>query len=143
MMATIDTPLETADYGPVTRTTLAVFAGASGDFNPIHLDPSIARDAGHDDVIVHGMLSMAYLSRWVVDSWPEWNVTHLSAKFVAKVPVGATLRVRGTVEHVETQQDGTTMRLAVDVTSADEVAVRGQAHLFLPAEAAGSDQEES
>ncbi len=48
---------------PISRTTLALFAGASGDHNPIHIDTDFARKAGMDDVFAHGMLSMAYLGR--------------------------------------------------------------------------------
>ncbi|MGD9549587.1 MAG: MaoC/PaaZ C-terminal domain-containing protein, partial [Burkholderiaceae bacterium] len=42
---------------PITRTTLALFAGASGDHNPIHIDIDFARKAGMPDVFAHGMLS--------------------------------------------------------------------------------------
>ncbi len=46
---------------PVDRTTLALFAGASGDHNPIHIDIDFARRAGMPDVFAHGMLA-----------WPGW-----------------------------------------------------------------------
>ncbi len=48
---------------PISRPALALFAGASGNHNPIHIDLDVARSAGVDDVFCHGMLSMAYLSR--------------------------------------------------------------------------------
>jgi len=51
---------------PITRTTLALFAGASNDHNPIHIDIDFARAAGVDDVFTHGRLSMAYLRRLLV-----------------------------------------------------------------------------
>ena len=44
---------------PVDRTTLALFAGASGDHNPIHIDIDVARRAGMPDVFAQGMLGMA------------------------------------------------------------------------------------
>ena len=44
----------------ISRTTLALFAGSSGDHNPIHIDLDVAKSAGLDDVFAHGMLSMAY-----------------------------------------------------------------------------------
>ena len=49
------------ETGPNDREMLARYAEASGDTNPLHLDPAFARKAGFDDVIVHGMLSMALL----------------------------------------------------------------------------------
>ena len=48
---------------PVTRTTLALFAGASGDHNPIHIDTDFARKSGMPDVFAQGMLGMAWLGR--------------------------------------------------------------------------------
>ena len=48
---------------PITRHTLALYCGASGDHNPIHVDIDYAKESGLDDVIAHGMLSMAYLGR--------------------------------------------------------------------------------
>lgn len=53
---------------PISRTTLALYAGASGDHNPIHIDLDFARQAGLDDVFAHGMLSAAYVGR-LVTSW--------------------------------------------------------------------------
>ena len=57
-------PFETE---PISRLTLALFAGASGDHNPIHVDLDFARAAGMDDVFAHGMLSMAYLGRMLTE----------------------------------------------------------------------------
>ena len=52
------------------RLTLALYCGASGDHNPLHVDIDFARAAGLDDVIAHGMLAMAYLGRFLTDSLP-------------------------------------------------------------------------
>src|SRR6218665_1256454 len=51
----------------ISRTTLALYAGASGDHTPIHIDIAFARSAGLDDVFAHGMLSAAYVGRLVTD----------------------------------------------------------------------------
>ena len=48
---------------PLSRLTLALYCGASGDHNPIHVDSDFARSAGMPDVFAHGMLSMAWLAR--------------------------------------------------------------------------------
>lgn len=45
----------------ITRTTLALYAGASGDHNPVHIDMDACAAVGIPDVFAHGMLSMAYL----------------------------------------------------------------------------------
>ena len=59
----IDQDLPELILPPISRTTLALFAGASGDHNPIHIDLDFARAVGMSDVFAHGMLSMAYLGR--------------------------------------------------------------------------------
>jgi acyl dehydratase len=59
------------DCPPISRATLALFAGASGDHNPIHIDLDVARSAGLDDVFAHGMLSMAYLGRLLTGWVPQ------------------------------------------------------------------------
>ena len=52
---------------PITRHTLALYCGASGDHHPIHVDSDYAREGSLDDVIAHGMFSMAYV---VIVKWP-------------------------------------------------------------------------
>ena len=52
----------------ISRKTLAVYAGASGDHHPLHIDPDYARQAGFPDVFAHGMLSAAYLGR-LITNW--------------------------------------------------------------------------
>ena len=53
---------------PITRHTLALYCGASGDHNPIHVDIDFAKAAGMPDVFAHGMLSAAWLAR-VLTNW--------------------------------------------------------------------------
>ena len=77
---------------PLKRTTLALFAGASGDHNPIHIDIDFARSAGMPDVFGHGMLSMAYLGR-VLTKWvPQKRVREFNARFVGITHLGNELR---------------------------------------------------
>lgn len=72
---------------PISRTTLALFAGASNDHNPIHIDLDNARSAGLDDVFAHGMLSMAYLSRYLLTLAPQERMRAFSTRFVSITPV--------------------------------------------------------
>ena len=60
---------------PVSRHTLALYCGASGDHNPIHVDLDYAKSAGLDDVIAHGMLSAGYLARMLTD-WVPQSASH-------------------------------------------------------------------
>lgn len=102
----------------MSRDLLARFAEASGDHNPIHLDPAAAQSAGLDGVIAHGMLSAAYLARMVTEwAGPERLVT-FAVRFVAPTPVDKQPRCAGRVVSVN-EADGcrwarvvATMRLA-------------------------------
>jgi acyl dehydratase len=82
---------------PISRLTLALYCGASGDHNPIHVDSDFARAAGRDDVFAHGMLGMAYLARLVTSWVPQPTIRALSTRFVAITHVGDRIRCSGTV----------------------------------------------
>ncbi|MBO9397768.1 MaoC family dehydratase [Shimia sp. R9_2] len=84
-------------FGPISRKTLALYAGASADHNPIHIDLDFAREAGMDDVFAHGMLSMAQLGRLVTGWAGQSRLRGLSSRFTAITPVGATVTCTGTV----------------------------------------------
>ena len=71
----------------ISRTTLALFAGASGDHNPIHLDLDVAKSAGLDDVFAHGMLSMAYLARLLTDNFPQERLRSYRVRFASITPI--------------------------------------------------------
>ncbi|HEX8767965.1 MAG TPA: MaoC/PaaZ C-terminal domain-containing protein [Jatrophihabitans sp.] len=62
----VGTALPTQTF-PIERATLIRYAGASGDFNPIHWNPQTAIEVGLPDVIAHGMLTMAMAVRVVTD----------------------------------------------------------------------------
>jgi len=92
-------------FGPVSRTTLALYAGASGDHNPIHIDSDFARAAGVGDVFAHGMLSMAQVGRVVTDWAGIERLVSLSVRFLAITHVGDEIICSGEV--VETfERDG-------------------------------------
>lgn len=94
--------------GPITRVQLAKYAGASGDFNPIHLDDEIATQSGvGPTVIAHGMLSMAFVAQMLTDWVGPTNLRRLGVRFTAMVRPGDVLTCRGRVEQVRTE-DGRT-----------------------------------
>ena len=65
----VATPVPDAAFGPITRSMLAEYADASGDNNELHLSDAAAQRAGHPEVIAQGMLSMAFVGRWVTSWW--------------------------------------------------------------------------
>ncbi|MFE6860890.1 MaoC/PaaZ C-terminal domain-containing protein [Nocardia sp. NPDC057668] len=107
------------EIDPISRATLALFAGASGDHNQIHIDLDVAESAGLDDVFAHGMLSMAYLGRLLTNWVAPEAIRSYAVRFAAKTPVLARPTATGTVTAVEIV-DGTTLAtLELAVTLAD------------------------
>ena len=89
--------LPTLTMLPVDRTTLALFAGASGDHNQIHIDTDVARRAGMPDVFAQGMLGMAWVGR-VVTGWaPQSQLRHFDARFQGITHLGNAIRCSGRV----------------------------------------------
>lgn len=88
---------------PITRADLVRYAGASGDFNPIHWNARLAVGVGLPDVIAHGMFTMAIAARLVTDwSGDPGAVVDYSVRFTRPVVVpddetGAILQVEGVV----------------------------------------------
>ena len=73
---------------PISRLTLALYCGASGDHNPLHVDQDFAREAGLGDVIAHGMLVMAYMSRTLTAQVPQSALREFATRFHAMTRVG-------------------------------------------------------
>jgi acyl dehydratase len=72
----------------VTRTALALYAGASGDHNPIHIDIDFARKSRMPDVFAHGMLSAAYLGRLLTAWVPQTRLRSFSVRFTGITHLG-------------------------------------------------------
>ncbi|MFL6135799.1 MAG: MaoC/PaaZ C-terminal domain-containing protein [Nocardioidaceae bacterium] len=90
----------------VTRGALVRYAGASGDFNPIHWSDRVATSVGLPGVIAHGMFTLALAAR-ALDTWAgaTGRVREVSCKFTKPVVVpdddtGVEVVVRGTVKNV-------------------------------------------
>jgi acyl dehydratase len=89
--------LPALELPPITRHALALYCGASGDHNPIHVDIDFARSAGMPDVFAHGMLSAAWLAR-VLTGWvPQSAIRALDIRFAAITHVGERITCTGRV----------------------------------------------
>lgn len=117
----VGTELPTQIY-PVDRLNLVMYAGASGDFNPIHWRESFAKSVGLPDVISHGMFTMAQGGRFVTD-WvgDPGCVVDYGVRFSSMVVVpdqdGATLEISGKVEK---KLDNNKVVIAVTARSAGQ-----------------------
>lgn len=102
----------------INRTTLALYAGASGDHNPIHIDIDFARKARMPDVFAHGMLSMAYLGRLLTNWVPQSKIRHFNARFVGITHLGNVVHCAGKV--VERLEQNGEQLLRVEIQSANQ-----------------------
>lgn len=110
---------------PLTRATLALYAGGSGDHIPLHIDSDFARSAGHRDVFMHGMLGVAYLVRMITQWAPQQRLRDISVRFSAITYPGESLTATGVVSAVTPEGD-----VELDLTlrnERDEVKIAGRA----------------
>jgi acyl dehydratase len=107
--------LETA---PISRTTLALYCGASGDHNPMHVDIDYAKAAGESDVFAHGMLVMAYLGRSLTSWVPQSQVRSFNTRFTAITRIGEKIICTGKVVE-KLEQDGE-KRIKVELAATNE-----------------------
>lgn len=129
----IGTELPALELPPLTRLTLALYCGASGDHNPIHVDSDFARAAGQPDVFAHGMLSMAWLGRLLTDWVPQTAIRDFHVRFAALTQVGERIRCTGRV--TEVFQAGGERRVRLAIQTANEAGViklQGEAVVALP-----------
>jgi acyl dehydratase len=123
----------------LSRATLALFAGASADPNPVHIDIDAAREAGLPDVIGHGMLTMAYVAQ-VLTGWvPPSAIRSYSVRFVAPTQIGNVLTCTGTVVAKDLSVDGAVRVALQAVDQFGDVKVRGNAEVLLARRAPNRD----
>lgn len=110
--------------GPITRLDLALYCGASGDHNPMHVDVDFARKAGMDDVFAHGMLSVAYISRMLTAWAPQRLLQSLQVRFVSITHVGDTIHCTGEVIDI----DDCLIKVQLNAANAEgDVKIQGEA----------------
>ncbi len=117
---------------PIDRETLVRYAGASGDFNPIHYRDDVARSVGLPGVLAHGMLTMGLAVQPVVERFGAGAIRQYGVRFTKPVPVppegGVVLDVTAKVGAVD-EGAGT---LRVDLTAAvDGTVVLGRAQVVV------------
>jgi len=101
--------------GPVSAVDLALFAAASGDHNPLHLDAEVALAAGFERPVVHGMYTMACAGRLFTRHFGDGCVRSLETRFTGAALRGDTLVFSATLKQV----DGATAHYEVRACSAN------------------------
>ena len=118
---------------PVDRTTLALFAGASGDHNPIHIDIDVARKARMPDVFAQGMLGMAWLGRLLINWAPQAQLRKFNVRFMGITHLGNAITCSGEV--IEKFETGGEKYVRIAVRSENQFGqqkIIGEALVALP-----------
>jgi acyl dehydratase len=111
------TKLTTATTEPVSRVQIARYAGAVGDFNPIHLDDAFAAKAGLPSVIAHGPLTLALILDVIVDQLGPDALTSFDARLRAPVFPGDQLTVTPSDDGVEVSNASGTVVATVSLVT--------------------------
>ncbi|MNZ15986.1 bifunctional enoyl-CoA hydratase/phosphate acetyltransferase [compost metagenome] len=117
---------------PISRTTLALFAGASGDHNQIHIDTDYARKAGMNDVFAHGMLSMAYLGRLLTQWVDQRQLREFGVRFLGITHLGHVITCSGKVVEKFEAEGEQRVKLEIQTTNQyGDVKILGDAVVAL------------
>jgi len=113
----------------LTRTQLVMYAGTSGDYNPLHTDDKYCREAaGYPGVFAHGMLTMGMTGRIVTDRFGAENVKKFGVRFTNQVWPGDDLTARAVVEAIRKEGGETLVDLTITTTNQKgDVVVSGYA----------------
>ena len=105
----------------LTRTQIVMYAGASGDYNPVHTDQLFTEKvAGYPSVFAHGMLTMGMTGRMITNYVGDGRLTYYGVRFVNQVWPGDTLTARAEVAAVREEDGGTVVDLTISTTNQDE-----------------------
>jgi acyl dehydratase len=104
----------------LTRTQIVQYAGASGDYNPLHSDEVFAKEVGgYPTVFAHGMLSMGMTGRMLTDWVGDGRLTAFGVRFVSQVWPGDTLTAKATVEAIREEGGERLVDLALSTVNQD------------------------
>ncbi len=117
MAVAVGDKLPDIEFGPITRGTLALYAGASGDHNLIHIDSDVAKTSGMPDVFAQGMLSFGVLAR-VPASWAGLErMKSFGARFASMTQVHDLITCSGQVTERFEAEGQTFARVALTATA--------------------------
>ncbi|MDH4144012.1 MAG: MaoC/PaaZ C-terminal domain-containing protein [Acidimicrobiia bacterium] len=109
----------------LSRTQIVMYAGASGDYNPVHSDEVfVTKVAGYPTVFAHGMLSMGLTGKMLTNYVGDGRLKHYGVRFTSQVWPGDTLTATAEVTAVRTDDAGDqVVDLEITTTNQDGVAV--------------------
>ena len=119
----------------ITQQNINLYAEASQDFNPVHLDEEFARKSGLDGTIAHGMLILAYVSEMMTAAFGKSWLTggKLDVRFKAPARPGETVTVSGKITRLEKNNGQTTITCSILCNNGKaEAIITGEANLNVP-----------
>lgn len=133
--------LSVGDTGPeivkedIERKDFVKYAGASGDFNPIHYNEPLAEMAGYDGVFAQGMLTAGFAVQSVTNWFGIANVDSYGVRFESQVWPGDTVTAIAEITAIESREDETTVETEIEVTNQEgELVLSGEATATIPSE---------
>jgi acyl dehydratase len=132
--AQIGADLPELERGPISRGTLALFAGASNDHAFLHIDSDYVKAAGMadvPDVFAHGMLVMAYMGHLLTSLVRQENIRSWKVRFVSITQVHAILRCSGRVKGIVDLEGERCLVLEIFAHVDDELKLKGEAIIAL------------
>jgi len=120
---------------PVTKDQLIRYAGASGDFNPLHTDPEVGKSLGIGGQIAHGMLIMGFGGQAITNWLPLRYLKKYTVRFIGMTRLGDVITVMGKV--TDKKQESGQNIIACELSAKNqknEAIFSGMFEAFLPVE---------
>ena len=133
MQVEVGEKAEAREYGPLTTRMFVRYAGASGDFNPMHYDDLLARAAGYPSVFSQGMHSAALLASFAVDWLGAGNVRRFAVRFREQVWPDDVLTCSGEITAISQNESGALVTAELTATrQTGGIAVSAAADFLIP-----------
>lgn len=118
---------------PVNEVQLVRYAGASGDFNPLHTVDAIGKKAGFDGVIAHGMLIMGFMAQAITSWIPNSCLKKFNTRFLAVTKPGEIITVSGLVADKKIEESGKVIVCDIQASNQKgEIKIKGSFEAVLP-----------
>lgn len=117
----------------ITKVQLVRYAGASGDFNPLHTDDEVGRGAGFDGVVAHGMLIMGIAAQAVTDWIPKRSLKKIKVRFKGATRPGDVIKVTGHVTDKRIEDNKGIVDCTLEVVDQNhDIKISGNFEVVLP-----------